>query len=185
MARTPSTSSVRNWPGLLVKMTYIGVPSRLRGGAGQRDAILGERDVVVQPELAGEAKALPEPFLPQHLLLLPVGLRQRLRARQDPAGALAALAHAAAVLQVRPGKFPDARANDEVGVVRHVLGEGVLALAECHDRHERPGKGAGCRGTPRGAMSGGERQVEAERRKRQLLLDIVAVQRRGVQQPHL
>src|SRR4051812_9556271 len=146
MARTPSTSSVRNWPGLLVRMTYIGVPSRLRGGGGQRDAVLGERDVVVQPELAGEAEALPEPFLPQHLLLLPIRLRQRLGAGQDAAGALAALAHAAAVFQVRPGEFPDARADDEIGVVRHLLGEAVPALAECHDRHGRSWKGAGCRG---------------------------------------
>src|SRR4051812_31632968 len=176
MARTPSTSSVRNWPGLLVRMTYIGVPSRLRGGAGQRDAVLGERDVVVQPELAGEAEALPKPFLPQHLLLLPIGLRQRLGAGQDVAGALAALAHAAAVFQVWPGKLPDARADHEVGVVRHLLGEAFLALAECHDRHERPKVGAGRRSAPRGTASGGERQVEAERRERQLLLDIVAVQ---------
>src|SRR3712207_1075282 len=126
----PSTGSVRNWPGLLVRMTYMDAASGLRGGRGQRDAILGERDVVVQPELAGEAQALPEPRLSQHLLLLPVRLRQAIRAGQHLAGALAALAHAAAVAEMRPGKFPDAGADDQVGVVGHLLREGVPALAE-------------------------------------------------------
>src|SRR5690242_4844612 len=83
------------------------------------EVFLGELEVVPDPQLA--AQAVPErEALAEDLLLLPVRLGKVLAALQDMARAGAALAHAAAVLQVRKGKLLDAGSHHEVGVVLHL-----------------------------------------------------------------
>jgi hypothetical protein len=109
------------------------VLARIQGGDGsglERFVVLHDLQVLLDPQLAHQAVALGQALVAQHLQLLPVGRRQGLGAGQHAAGALGALAHAAAVAQVRVGVLPHAGANDQVAVV---LDLAVVALAESVD----------------------------------------------------
>src|SRR5205823_4439906 len=97
----PSPSSVLNWPGLLVRIT--------------NKVVLGELEVVLDPQLAAQAVAELQP-LADDRLLFPVRLGQMLAALEDLAHAGAALAHAASVLEMRKRELLDAGPHDEVAV---------------------------------------------------------------------
>jgi hypothetical protein len=82
---------------------------------GWQETVLGQFQIVAYPQLADQSIAQIQ-SLPQDLLLLPVGLREMHSAVDDPARALPAFSHAAAVRQVRIRELSDAGPDDEVGV---------------------------------------------------------------------
>ena len=112
------------------------VQKRRRAGAAIRSPSMGQLDIGADPELAEKSIAARQ-VLAEELFFLPVGRWQMLGAGEHLARALRALAHAAAIAQMRKRILLDACADDKIAVVLHLAFVALPEFVEDDLRHDR------------------------------------------------